>query len=426
MTGIARGFALFAALAALVSCRDRDAAELANLPMHRANPLGQGIGVQLQPWYLGPGELGKIEAAGFGVVRWGIPWDRVEQVRGTYDWHEVDAFVHELAKTRLHSVVILGFGNRLYSPASARADPHVEAGAPLSPAARAAFAAFAAAAAGRYRDLPVTWEIWNEPDSATFWAPEPDPAAYARLAAETCRAIKSAVPASRVIGPGAAAMPDAVSGKSINLYSALVANGATRCLDGISAHAYRMSFSYNQPDPESVEANTRASMAYLYGTLKLPASKTFAVTEWGFTTARISANLQAAYLLRAMLINAVDGVPLTVWYEWRDSRPQGDDPEAHFGLLPTYAAEKSTLGATGLLAKIARANFVRRVETGRENVFAVLLRDKDGDMLVAWLRTDDERKRATLALNGANLAALSFMPIIVRLDGSGNLQLTVR
>jgi hypothetical protein len=48
------------------------------------------------------------------------------------------------------------------------------------------------------------WQIWNEPNLASYWCPAPDPAAYAELFTQAARAIKSVQPKARVITAGLA------------------------------------------------------------------------------------------------------------------------------------------------------------------------------------------------------------------------------
>jgi hypothetical protein len=399
-------------------------------PIRIPNPIGVGMGIQVQPWYLQPGDLARIRADGFSVVRWGIPWERVEKAQGVYDWSEVDRFVSALAESDLRSVVILAYGNRLYlSPEQAlsggAANPLLEARPPVTQQARAAFARFAAAAAARYRNQPIMWEIWNEPDNRTFWAPSPDPRAYATVAGQACAAIREASPKATIIGAAGAAMPNAVAHHEVNLYSELVRSGALGCLDGLSGHAYRMSADYEEPDPESIEDDNLASRIYLYSRLRVAPQKRFVVTEWGFTTYNISANLQAAYLIRANLMNATTGVPLTIWYEWRDSRSDAGDPESHFGLYSSHGGPKNTVGALPVLSRIAQATLVRRIVANREDARVFLLEHDGAYFLAAWQRTSNEAVRARLYVNGTYRTDISYLPALINVTGPDGLSVRV-
>jgi hypothetical protein len=76
------------------------------------------------------------------------------------------------------------------------------AGGMKPPADPARFAGWAALLARRYgpagsfwkgraKKLPITsWQVWNEPNIKAWWAPKPDPAAYAALLRQTAEAIR--------------------------------------------------------------------------------------------------------------------------------------------------------------------------------------------------------------------------------------------
>src|SRR5690606_25242043 len=51
------------------------------------------------------------------------------------------------------------------------------------------------------------WEIWNEPNSSTFWRPEPDPDAYAELLVKSAERIREQDGAARIMSAGMFASP---------------------------------------------------------------------------------------------------------------------------------------------------------------------------------------------------------------------------
>jgi aryl-phospho-beta-D-glucosidase BglC (GH1 family) len=57
--------------------------------------------------------------------------------------------------------------------------------------------------AARYKpDGVTTFEIWNEPNNASFWQPRPNPAAYTADLIAAYAAIKKASPSAFVISGG--------------------------------------------------------------------------------------------------------------------------------------------------------------------------------------------------------------------------------
>ncbi|MEO6388712.1 MAG: hypothetical protein ABIT16_03340 [Croceibacterium sp.] len=378
-------------------------------------PVRAAAGVQVQTWYLDANDLGEIEAAGFGTVRWGISWSEVEKSPGVYDWSQVDNFVGRLDQTGLRSLVILGFGNALYSgtvllpPDPAARELSVPA-PPESTEARAAYARFAAAAAARYAGKPIAWELWNEPDNAVFWPLVPNPAAYAELAFDACRAIRAANSSASVVGGAGAALPNAVSWQSGNIYASLVSNGAMTCLDAISGHGYRMGSDYSSPGPDTIAPDLQASLSYLYTGLSLPAQKSFKVTEWGYPTSLVDPDLQIAYVMRGTLTNLASNVVLTVWYEWRDSRPEDAGHEAHFGLNTINGGPKASSATMSALTWLGNANYEGPATTGRVDAPAAFVTSGNKTYAMVWIATSDLTKRYRLNADGVYIGDISYLP----------------
>lgn len=352
-------------------------------------PIGQNFGVQLKPWHTSDADLTQIKAMGFGLVRWSIAWDAVETAPGHYDWSESDAFFRRLKAAGLRSVVIIGRGNPIYSGVVPSA-PNLMSRDNSSPAPPsddqeyAVFAAFAAAAAKRYAVYNPMWEIWNEPDLDHFWPPRAKPDHYAALALKTCEAIRRVSPESVIIGPGGAAMPNAVAGQRDNIYQSIIKNGAIKCLSAVSGHAYRIKKGQPIPSPESVQVDNLSSRQWLKagGAGNIP----YICSEWGYVAPLVRPEEQAAYPLRAHLANLLSGAPLTIWYEWRDSKREPDNPESHYGLVDYDGHPKA--GATNLstvLPMIAQARLIKRVPLKASTSYAVVVRQPDGTYgLVYW------------------------------------------
>ncbi|MGG5823777.1 hypothetical protein [Falsiroseomonas sp. HW251] len=383
-------------------------------PAQAAGRLPTGLGIHVQVWHIGPADLERIRALGIGFVRWGIAWDAVETAPGRFDWSGPDAFIERLGRVGLGSMVILGTGNPLYSP-MLDLPPHPGArwtrvaAPPGSEAERAAFARFAAAAAARYAAQGVTWEIWNEPDSRIFWPPAPQPDAYAQLVEAACHAIKAAAPDAAVLAPATAALPH----RAPQFFYSLSRTGALDCLDGLSAHSYRIQGGV-QPDPESVAAENATSRGFLDRLSPRARSLPMLSTEWGYPSSVVGAASQAAYLARTYLANLASGVSATVWYEWKDSRDEPLNPESHFGLVAANGEPKAGPDSA-LFPRLLRLDFVRRLETGDPLIQALLFRDDGVEHVVAWLRSADPG-RTLRAEIGGTAVTLGIVPTILRGD----------
>lgn len=386
-------------------------------------PIGESFGVQVQSWYVTDADLALIAQTGFGRVRWGISWDKIETRPGVYDWAETDRFFARLRAAGLKSVIILGQGNPIYTGTIAAKGDEIDArtqrpAPPSTQAHIALFARFAAAAAQRYAGEGVIWEIWNEPDLATFWPPYPQPKTYADLAGASCRAIKAADPHATVIGPAGAAMPEAGTG----LMSELVRSDAMSCLDAVSGHAYRMKTGRAMLAPETVQADNVRSLAWLKE--RTGRDIAYDCSEWGYAEPLVTARQQADYPLRAHLSNLLSGVPLTVWYEWKDSRNQPGSAESHYGLLEMNGHEKPGFAALfAVLPKIRDAVVVRRIPSS-DMAYLVLVRQPAGDYgLVYW--SADSAPTYSLAINGQVTATVTSAPAYRPL-GAAVPEITVR
>jgi hypothetical protein len=117
------------------------------------------------------------------------------------------------------------------------------------------YAAAARAVAARYGrggafwrehpDLPKrpieVWQIWNEPNLASYWCATPDPAEYAELFAQAAKAIKSVQPKAKVITAGLALRDH--FGRSTEVHKYLAGALAARpdlwqLADGAGIHMY--------------------------------------------------------------------------------------------------------------------------------------------------------------------------------------------
>ena len=143
----------------------------------------------------------------------------------------------------------------------------------------------------RYAYHPVTWEIWNEPDSPIFLAAAAfDPDSYAQFVSLTCSAIKTAVPNATVLAPSTAAQPISAP----LFYRAIAESEASGRLNGLS-NSYRMQ-SGKEPAPESVQADNVASRALLKRIYPRWAAVPVLCTEWGYPSLVVGPKTQSAYL----------------------------------------------------------------------------------------------------------------------------------
>jgi hypothetical protein len=307
----------------------------------------RGWGVNIHFTQAQPGELEMLAASGAYRVRTDFSWADTEKAEGQYDFSAYEQLADALAAQGLRPWFILDYENPLYETQRAVT---TEAG-------RAAFARWAAAAAKDLRGRGVIWEIWNEPNNAHFWQPQPDPHAYVALALDATRAIEAADPDAVVVGPATALV-------DLNFLRFCGEAGLFALWKGVTVHPYR------RDGPETVAADFQQARALLRR--YTPAGQTPPVLlagEWGYSTAwlNVDDDAQAAEVARMELTDLAAGVPLTIWYDWRDDGTDLQDPEQNFGLVRQPYHEGTTPVLEPKPAYEAAATLMRELRFYRLN-----------------------------------------------------------
>jgi hypothetical protein len=189
--------------------------------------------------------FGLMAADHVGVFRGGLSWAQTEYPAGHYAFDAFDGLVGELARHHIRFLPVL-----LDPPRWRSTQP--SSGAPLGmypPAHPAQFAAWAAVCARRYGPhgafwranpalpyYPVrAWQVWNEPNIVSFWAPRPNPRAYVALLRATARAIRSVDRHAEIVTAG---MPFLGVADETSFLRRLYRAGARRSFDVLAIHTY--------------------------------------------------------------------------------------------------------------------------------------------------------------------------------------------
>ena len=333
-----------------------------------------GLGVNIHFAGTDMTQVNKIADAGFKFVRMDFAWNNVERKPGEFNFDIYDQLVDSLATRGIKVIYILDYGNPIYKGASP----------PFTDESRAAFAAYAKAGAAHFKGRGVIWEIFNEPNGEWFWK-NPRAEDYVKLAKVTYTAIKEADPDCTVIGP-------ATCGRAYYYLEAAFKYGLLEYVDAVSVHPYGCK------PPE--EAN------YFYNWLRrkisqyAPQGKKLPIIsgEWGYPSLPCSSfgdgvtiEQQAEFLPRMFLINTMNGLPISIWYDWRnDGTGQNPgDREHNFGTLyfdytekPVYVAMKTLTG------ELSGYSFVRRISLGNIYDYAILLRKGSSYKAAIWTKGD--------------------------------------
>jgi hypothetical protein len=268
-------------------------------------------GMQLKGGDSTDGDLEHIAGMGVAVVRRGFIWDGIEKTTGVYDFTATDQFMQMARAHHLRVLGCIAFASKLYAPV--RTDE-----------GRQAYARYAAALAAHYHDDAVIWELWNEPNTMTFWGKHGGKGNTEQYAGEYTALVKAAVPAMRAADPACTIVAGSVSGlwsESFKWTGFCFAQGILQTgIDGWSVHPY--SPRYPEDYPEAY-ATVRELMA------KHGAPREFPIlnSERGFPIAKaegyagsdpvMARQHQAWHLVRQCLMDLCCGVRLSNWYEWK-------------------------------------------------------------------------------------------------------------
>jgi len=340
------------------------------------------FGVNIHWMRAGPESVAELKDA-FSVVRQDFSWAGVEKVEGVYNFSAYDSLLAELGPG-VAPYLILDYGNPLYHTSPSNTPPYPSVIAASNTAAIQGFVRYAIAAMRRYRGRGVVWELWNEPNGK-WCCGHILPTVYASLAIAIKNEAKKAPELDEItlIGP-------TTCGLDLAFMKAVWEAGGLAAIDAISWHPYRSG------GPETVSKDYAAvrDLARKHGGRVPPVVS----GEWGYATcttqagdpapcvggatggSTVSVSQQGSFLARQWLVNAMEGIPISIWYDWADanectvggnsssaecygvfrSRRGGmdpADPAAHGAPKPAYRA------AVNMHRMIGPRPFVKRLST---------------------------------------------------------------
>jgi hypothetical protein len=273
---------------------------------------------------LGPADFDRMAHGGVRTLRFLIRWAVVQPEPGRYDWSSVDSVV---AEAQAHGIRLLPF---VYGVPS-WIDQHENHPPLADPAERAAWQGFLAALARRYGrggsffsggpERPIRrWQIWNEPNFATYWESPQSPRAYAELVALSASALRGVDAHAKVVLAGVAAVRDGRPWAGF-LSHLLAVPGIRRSFDFVGFHPYSQNIPILRAQIERIrKLLTRAGAR----------RARLAVTEIGWASDGerprplvVGPAMQATLLRKSfeVLGRPHSGWHITdvQWYAWRDS-----------------------------------------------------------------------------------------------------------
>jgi hypothetical protein len=344
-------------------------------------PAGVGVNIHFITGHAR--DLDLITNAGFKFVRMDFSWQATERKAGVYDWVEYDALTASLEQRGMRAIYILDYVNELYEPmvdarrAVGERAPERHLASPRHPESVTAFARWSAAAARHFQGRHILWEIYNEPNG-DFWRPRPDAAEYTTMALATAKAIREAEPSATIIAP-------AMSGFEWKYMEYFLKSGVLEFLDGVSVHPYRPPSS----PPETAAADYKRLRELM--DRDAPKSKRGKIPilsgEWGYAsnTKGVSLETQAAFAVRQQLSNLLNGVPLSIWYDWKNDGRDPDDGEQNFGTVKDDLQPKPAYAALKTMTEELNGYRLQKKSASTETDFILIFVNGDGhEKVAAW------------------------------------------
>ena len=176
--------------------------------------------------------LAFMQAIGVTGIRIDIPWRWVEPTRGSFTWTVVDRVV-DAARARGMSVLGVLTSTPQWAALGQSSNQQTR------PAQIEDWTTFVSAAAQRYAGRVFAYEVWNEPNGSEYFAPHPDPIAYAALVRAAVTAIRQADSQAHVLAGALGPTPATNSGmiRAIEFFTAMLDAGVGD-VDAYSFHPY--------------------------------------------------------------------------------------------------------------------------------------------------------------------------------------------
>jgi len=163
-----------------------------------------------------------MQEDGVGWVRVDFLWQDIEPQEGNFDFDKYDLIVSLLRSKGIHVLGILHYSADWASACGKWNCP---------PRENKFFIKYATSVIRRYKDQVKYWELWNEPDSFTYWKEQDGLKSYCALLREVYTAAKQVDPECKILNGGLANGASSVN----HLYD----NGAKGYFDILNIHFFQ-------------------------------------------------------------------------------------------------------------------------------------------------------------------------------------------
>jgi hypothetical protein len=282
-------------------------------------------------------------------------WNAIETSSGVYDFSRLDT---RLADAQAEGVDVLYtiYATPTFhsatptdsscSEAVAACDPPSDVNADGS-GTDAAFIAFVTTLVNHAGTQIPYYEVWNEANITSEW--NGTWAQLVRMAQDARATILAVNPKARILSPSFGELPFASAAAKEAAYLATAVNGTTgsQAADIINFHGYVVTPSLPVPIAEYETVNLNNLRAALTST---DLAKPLWDTEWGYSVGTGDPDLDSAFVVRHLLIQAGQGVARTYYFDW-----DGNNEEALWSTTLTDCLNSGTANAGGYLCETGAA-----------------------------------------------------------------------
>ncbi|MBI5555570.1 MAG: endo-1,4-beta-xylanase [Elusimicrobia bacterium] len=138
-----------------------------------------------------------LKKAGIAYVRMDFSWSDIEPSQGKWDFSRYDRLVKLLSENNIRILGIFSY----CAGWAANPPDYLWCSAPVD---NKFFTNYATAVIKRYKNQVKYWEVWNEPDSRTYWRPQDMLVGYTALLKEVYQAAKAEDPSCKILIGGLA------------------------------------------------------------------------------------------------------------------------------------------------------------------------------------------------------------------------------
>jgi len=328
--------------------------------------------------------LNAAQSAGLKWVRMDLIWSSVESSAGVYNWTAYDGLLNALQSRGMNALLILDYGNALYTGANSLP--------PTNATAIQAFVNFAYAAARHFAGRGARFEIWNEPNGNGFWPPSANPAQYAALAQPTTPRLHQGDATAPVVTGG-------LSGFDFTFFTGYLPLGGAIGANAIGVHPYDC----NPPEKLSDRLMFLRGIVAQYVTNAPPVWD----TEWGFSStwfgdghSAAARQRQAVLVSREVLAANAVGFPLIIYYDLRDDGTVSTNAEHNFGLLANDYSDKPAMQAVRTLSAVAATRrFSGFIHAVPSNLTALRFDGRTNIVVAVWDSTPGGQVTVTMPTN---------------------------